>query len=594
MMKQKNIHGILSITLAVLIVFSLINIPFFKVRAYGEDEEKTVSYSSADNSKKIEEFVTRCYKVAFNRKPEKKGFNDWKKKLSNNEVCGTYVAYAFIFSTEYTQKNKSDAAFVEDLYQMFFGRASDSSGKANWTKKLKNGISREDVFAGFANSSEFYTLCEKNGITAGYWAKGYDPSKLNSVNLFVARLYNVCLGRMPEQSGQKDWVSKLLKNKITGCQIAHDFIFSKEYTDKKLSKAKYVKNLYKALMNREFDEPGYKDWINKLQSGMTRDEVFEGFVLSPEFDKICKKYGITTGTYKATKTGTYKPFVSEFKRPDQLTSLTGEPLSTNKLSDKFGNKFEFAYLNQNKSSSSSDRFGYKYSVNEKYQNLKGTIYIPEGETTTLRTNLKIYGEDKDGNIFLVYNSPQMNRDSAPVKFDVNITGFNTVSIEWGANSASRAISDLKCCLGDCYFYTVEKSEKTDRKTLPVPLIKLKNTSGYNYSVGYVGFSDVKGNDYCLGIFNNGRDQSGRIHIKYNLDQKYSKFTCVVCPIKNSQYTGFYQAYVYKDGVLAYTSPEMTITSEPVNVLVDTADCKEIEISFSAYYNPSFASRDKGL
>jgi len=36
-----------------------------------------------------------------------------------------------------------------------FDRQADDSGKADWLAKLSNGMSREYVYRGFANSQEF-------------------------------------------------------------------------------------------------------------------------------------------------------------------------------------------------------------------------------------------------------------------------------------------------------------------------------------------------------------------------------------------------------------------------------------------------------
>ena len=54
--------------------------------------------------------------------------------------------------------------------------------------------------------------------------------------------------------------------------------------------------MYKTLLGRASDEAGKKDWVNRLNSGQTRDDVLKGFVYSPEFAKLCAEYGITVGT----------------------------------------------------------------------------------------------------------------------------------------------------------------------------------------------------------------------------------------------------------------------------------------------------------
>jgi len=287
--KKANTTRVLSVVLSLLIVLSVISIPTFKAKAAGT----------------VDDFVERCYTVTLDRGSDPDGFADWKGQLLNGKSVGTNIAYGFLFSAEYKNKNKSDEDYVKDLYMLFMGREADEGGFSDWVGKLKEGKSREEVFAGFANSKEFYNLCEEYGITAGYYAPGFDRNQVNNVNLFVERLYQTCLGRRGDRDGQKDWVSKLLNKQITGIECARSFVQSKEYINKGLSDEDYVENMYKAMMGRASDEGGKNSWLNGLMDGMTRDEVFEGFANSSEFAKICETYKIEKGSYTAKDIGTY-------------------------------------------------------------------------------------------------------------------------------------------------------------------------------------------------------------------------------------------------------------------------------------------------
>lgn len=48
-------------------------------------------------------------------------------------------------------------------------------------------------------------------------------------------------------------------------------------------------------MGREPDEAGYNAWVGQLNSGVSREEVFNGFAQSQEFTQICAWYGIARG-----------------------------------------------------------------------------------------------------------------------------------------------------------------------------------------------------------------------------------------------------------------------------------------------------------
>ena len=286
-----KITRIISVLMSLLMVISVISFPSLKSKAAAGT---------------IDDFVERCYTVTLGRGSDPDGFADWKGQLTNGKAVGVHVAYGFLFSSEYTKKNKSPEDYVTDLYMLFMGREPDEEGFADWVGQIKDGKSRVEVFAGFANSQEFYNICESYGITAGRFVAGYDRFQVNDVNLFVERLYKVCFNRLGDRGGQRDWVEKLLKKEITGSECARNFIQSKEYKDLGLSDEDYVENLYIALMGRASDAPGKADWLKKLDEGMTRDQVFEGFVNSVEFDGICKTYGIDRGSYKATDVPKYK------------------------------------------------------------------------------------------------------------------------------------------------------------------------------------------------------------------------------------------------------------------------------------------------
>ncbi|MBO6088899.1 MAG: DUF4214 domain-containing protein, partial [Lachnospiraceae bacterium] len=279
--KKTNYVRVLSIVMSLLMTLSVITFPTLKTKAAGT----------------VDDFVERCYTVALDRPSDADGFADWKGKLLNGKAVGIEVAYGFMFSPEYTKKDKSNEDYVTDLYALFMGREPDKDGYNDWVGQLNEGKSKLEVFVGFANSQEFFNLCESYGITAGRYVIGYDRTSINNVNLFVERLYKVCLGRRGDKGGQNNYVEKLLKKEISGSECARSFIFSQEYTNKGLSDEEFVENLYLAMMGRPSDASGKENWLNALASGKTRDEVFAGLANSSEFAQLCANYKIDNGAY---------------------------------------------------------------------------------------------------------------------------------------------------------------------------------------------------------------------------------------------------------------------------------------------------------
>lgn len=242
----------------------------------------------------VDDFVARCYRVALQREPEQEGYDYWVSSLNNGAACGAQVGYGFIFSGEYFNRNRSNDEYVSDLYAMYFDREPDSEGYKYWVDMLEAGTAREVVFAGFANSIEFYNLCLKYNVTCGYYIVNMDLEQQGGINCFIARLYKVCLNRLPDQGGQNGWVLKLINGEVGGSTAAYGFIFSPEFIGMNLDNTTFVKYMYKAFFGREADEEGLNYWVNCLETGIaSREDVFAGFSGSAEFADLCIRYGIT-------------------------------------------------------------------------------------------------------------------------------------------------------------------------------------------------------------------------------------------------------------------------------------------------------------
>ncbi len=247
----------------------------------------------------VGEFVTRLYDICLNRQPDAAGYTDWTSKLLNNEITGAECAYGFIFSDEFQSLNVTNDQYVELMYSCFFGRASDPEGKSDWVGKLNSGITRKDLFAGFANSREFDELCATYGIMRG----SYDPARNSfaltpnraQIEAFVTRLYDTFLNRLPDEAGLNDWVDQIAAGKITGSQAAYGFIFSPEYKALNKPDNDFVTDLYVGFLGRTPDQAGLNDWVSQIAGGRTDLDIFNGFAGSQEWIGLCRGYGIEAG-----------------------------------------------------------------------------------------------------------------------------------------------------------------------------------------------------------------------------------------------------------------------------------------------------------
>lgn len=254
----------------------------------------------------VDGFVRRCYGIALNRAPDDAGLADWKNKLYKREACGVSVAFGFVYSPEFQNADFTNEVYVTKMYNMLLGRDPDPNGLQYWIDKLDSGETREEIFAGFANSQEFYNLCATYQIVAGTYIKGIGMQENADINGFVTRLYNLCLSRDGDISGQAMWVSGLASGTITGAEAAHGFIFSNEFKNKAYSNYQYVDTLYEAFLDRTGSTNEIYSWSSEIDRGYkSREKVFDGFANSPEFDAICSRYGIVRGVSEYGKVVSY-------------------------------------------------------------------------------------------------------------------------------------------------------------------------------------------------------------------------------------------------------------------------------------------------
>lgn len=117
------------------------------------------------------------------------------------------------------------------------------------------------------------------------------------VDGFVERCYTVSLNRGSDPGGFAFWTEKLGNGELTAYSLVYNFIFSDEYVGKNKSDADFVEDLYLMFMGRQSDSEGKAFWLDKLNNKASREEVFAGFAVSPEFSKICASYNVNPGYF---------------------------------------------------------------------------------------------------------------------------------------------------------------------------------------------------------------------------------------------------------------------------------------------------------
>ena len=135
---------------------------------------------------------------------------------------------------------------------------------------------------------------ESNNVPTPSGSRG--ESSKEDITKFVNNIYTTVLGREAEAEGAAFWFDELWNFRRSGDEVALGFLYSQEFTDRKLSDEDFVKVLYKAFFDREPDESGMNYWLNSLSTGsLDRNTVAKSFVYSQEWADTCAKYGIRCG-----------------------------------------------------------------------------------------------------------------------------------------------------------------------------------------------------------------------------------------------------------------------------------------------------------
>lgn len=257
-----------------------------------ETEEETQDALSSTDP--VKAFVGRFYLYILGREADASGLEAWTNNLKSGKEDGVAVGAGFIESAEFKGRNLSDEEYIKVLYKAFFDREADSSGLESWKKVLNEGLTRRQVYRGFAESQEFAKICSQYHINQGKVVMSAYKDQNEGVTKFVYRCYSLCLGRIPDEGGLEGWCKAIITGSNTAKQAAYGFVYSDEFKNRNFSDEEYVEILYRVFMGREADGAGLNAWVNVLQE-RSRLHVFNGFADSQEFRDLCAGYGINPG-----------------------------------------------------------------------------------------------------------------------------------------------------------------------------------------------------------------------------------------------------------------------------------------------------------
>jgi hypothetical protein len=163
------------------------------------------------------------------------------------------VAHFFTHSPEYYRH------VTTRVYHEFLGRDPDAGGLGFWAGRLENGLTVEQLEAGFIGSPEY--IANHGGTGAG-WVRG---------------MYQDLLGRQPDAGGLAHWMGRLAAG-ANPAEVALGFAASAE------REALHVQENYRTYLGRTASREEVDFWVGLFVSGRaTNEDVAAGFVGSPEY-----------------------------------------------------------------------------------------------------------------------------------------------------------------------------------------------------------------------------------------------------------------------------------------------------------------------
>jgi hypothetical protein len=216
-------------------------------------------------------FVTAAFEKVLGRAPDSNAQRDSLASLLDQGLMTPgQLASILTHSAEYY----SD--FVTAAYQKYLLRSPDAFGLAGWVSAMQNGLSDEQLEAGFVSSPEYIN----------------DNGGMADLTTWVKSLYKNLLGRnSPSQAEVNGWLSAL-NNGVTVGQVAFGFTASLE------REAIRVIGDYQTYLNRTPSQAEVQGWVTAFQNGVSNEDVIAGFVGSPEFynDNVNLNLATPTGT----------------------------------------------------------------------------------------------------------------------------------------------------------------------------------------------------------------------------------------------------------------------------------------------------------
>lgn len=247
-------------------------------------------YEIESRKDQIADYVERLYTVILGRASEEPGKTTWTNTLFGNAISAADAAYEFAFTPEFVNQNVSDEEFVTRFYQALLDREPDDGGLETWTNALKSGVSRKFVLEGFMESVEFTDLCNKYAVTKGSFTSDEARDENLALTGYINRVYQNAVGTSADADTLNTYASNVLSGE-TPKSVAYS-LYLENQAAREMSNEDYVAALYRGLFGREPDA-GASNFVACLNAEvMTREDAFNELTASQEYANVVAAMGL--------------------------------------------------------------------------------------------------------------------------------------------------------------------------------------------------------------------------------------------------------------------------------------------------------------
>jgi hypothetical protein len=221
------------------------------------------------------EFIDSLYRSILNREPDRDGMKHWMEALRRGATREEIYA-GFFESTEYAGMAKNNQGYVIDLYEAILGHDPEKSALNYWIISLNQGLSRKEVMNRIFQSAEYKNLVAGCDVFVKRCAMDVE---------FVPALFRCLLKREPKHDELDHWINSLRRG-MSREQAYAEFFDALEYKNKGTNNRAFITDLYLAIMGREPEDLGLNRWMGELNHGKSRHDVVDAFLRSPEYRKL--------------------------------------------------------------------------------------------------------------------------------------------------------------------------------------------------------------------------------------------------------------------------------------------------------------------